>query len=131
MIAVDTSVWIAYLRRGDATLQQAMNALLDEDRVSLPAIVRLELAAGTSPRHSPRLLKLLGGVHAIETLAEDWRRAEQLALAGAQVGERFGAADLLIVASVGRLGHRLWTHDSDFARMEKLGWCRVWIPGSA
>ena len=128
MIVVDTSVWIAYLRRGDPEILVPFNRLLDDDRVVLPAIVRLELTTGTGPKYVARLNSLLDGVHGLLPEVADWRHAQALALAGAMRGERFGAADLLIAAAAARGGMPIWSHDSDFERMEKLGFCQVWRP---
>lgn len=106
-----------------------LDALLTADEVALHSAVRVELAAGTSPQQVQRLLGLLNGVHTLDATLADWQRAESMALTGASRGERFGAADLVIAATATRLGAAVWSADGDFARMERLGLCRVWRPG--
>ena len=48
MVLVDTSVWIAALRRAASSEARHLETLLDTDQVSLAAPVRIEILSGAS-----------------------------------------------------------------------------------
>ncbi len=63
MILVDTSAWIAYLRRDGSTANVAVRSALDDDRVAITDIVQLELLAGArNPRHLVELRQMVAAV---------------------------------------------------------------------
>ena len=63
MILVDTSAWVAYLRRDGSHANLAVRRWLADDEVAITDIVQLEILAGArGPRHLGLLRQLLAGV---------------------------------------------------------------------
>jgi len=121
MITVDTSVWVAALRKQDSREARHLGRLLDQDRVRLPAPVRIEILVGASRRERPRLRRLLSALPVIYPTSATWRSIDRWIDVAATAGERFGFADLLIGALAAESGAALWSLDSAFARMAAIG----------
>lgn len=120
MILVDTSVWVAALR-GRAAEAAELGRLLDEDAVLLAAPVRIEILSGASVRDRRRLRRLLSALPTVAPDESTWDRLDRWVDVAGAAGQRFGFADLLIGALGAQAGARLWSLDSDFLRMAKLG----------
>lgn len=128
MIAVDTSVWVAALRRADSPEAAVLSALLDDDAVLLPYPVRLEILSGASPRNLGRLRRSLAALPVAYPSDETWRAIEPMLERAAHAGERFGLRDVLIAALADEQGALVWSLDTDFARLERLGLARCYVP---
>jgi len=122
---VDTSVWIAWLRRGSGSVHQRLDLLLDEDRCYLPAPVRLELLSGVRTQDAARLGRLLLSVPTRFPAPSTWALTETWCALAARKGDRFGMGDLLVAAIAHEHGGRIWSLDGDFTRMARLGFIRL------
>jgi len=127
-VAVDTSVWVQYLRGRDESVRRSMHVLLDEDRVTMPVPVRIEILSGLRRGDTRRLLPVLD---AIPTFLPDdgtWETMERWAIESASRGERFGVGDLLIAALSSCNDCSIWSLDSDFHRLSDMGFVDLFEP---
>lgn len=127
MIVVDTSVWVAALRR-DGAEARTVRALLDADEVLLPVPVRTELLSGTSKRHHAQLRSALSALPLAYPTDDTWRLMDGWTDRAVAAGESFGVGDLLIGALAHEAGALVWSLDDGFGRMEKLKLVRCYEP---
>jgi predicted nucleic acid-binding protein len=118
---VDTSIWVDALRGRDRDAVARLGHLLDEERVALAAPVRLELLSGASRSTLPGLRRVLSALPLYLPGEETWRLLDAWIERAVAEGERFGVGDLLIAAIATECGGVIWSRDSDFRRMERLG----------
>ena len=123
MIVVDTSVWVAALRKGGEEAR-VLASLLDADEVLLPIPVRVELLAGASTADRPKLRRALSALPLAYPTDDTWSLIDGWIERAAASGERFGLGDLLIGAIAAESGALIWSLDKDFARMERVGLVR-------
>jgi predicted nucleic acid-binding protein len=120
-VVVDTSVWIQYLRGRDPTVKETMHRLLDEDLVTMAAPVRIELLSGVRSAGAGKLTRMLDAIPTFVPDRGTWTTMETWALRTASRGDRFGLGDLLIGALASEHSCAIWSMDTDFGRMAKLG----------
>lgn len=121
MIFVDTSVWVAALRAGDGKEAGVLVRLLDDDEVALAIPVKIEILAGASHRDRARLREALAALPVYYPSAATWKLLDTWIERAASAGEAFGFADLLIAGLVSEHEGIMWSLDSDFRRMARLG----------
>ena len=119
MIVVDTSVWIAALRR-DGREAAVLGGLLDADEVLLPVPVRTELLSGTSQRDRAALKSALSALPVAYPTDRTWRLMDDWTDGAAKKGASFGVGDLLIAAIAHEAGALVWSLDAAFERLERL-----------
>ena len=119
MIVVDTSVWIG--ARRDAALARVLDALLDADEVAMALPVRLELWAGAARRDRRTLDAAFSALAQVVPDDDTWREMAAGIERAADAGERFAFVDMLIATLATGSGALVWSLDSDFERMERLG----------
>jgi predicted nucleic acid-binding protein len=126
MIIVDSSVWIAFFRGTDRQLGERLQRLLERDQVALPIFVRFELLGGARRSEMARLRRVLSALPLRYPSEDTWITLEKWIETGVRVGQRFGIGDLVIAAVAARQDEPIWSLDSDFIRMAKFGWIRLY-----
>lgn len=119
MIVVDTSVWVAARRKAD--LRDRLNQLIDADEVGLALPVRLELLAGTPKLDRKAFGRGFGALMQVWPTDETWDRIPGWIEHAADAGQHFAITDLVIASLAADVAGLVWSLDSDFARMERLG----------
>jgi predicted nucleic acid-binding protein len=130
MILVDTSVWVDYFRGASREIIAHIHKLLDEDQAALAMPVRIELLGGSSKKDLPKLRRALSGLPVLTPGRSSWELVETWVDIAVFEGERFGVSDLLIGALATERGFQVWSLDSDFGRMQKLGFAQLYLPPS-
>jgi predicted nucleic acid-binding protein len=128
VIVVDTSVWIEALRKGDSAQAETLRRLLDADEAALAVPVRIELLGGASVAQRPALRRALSALPMLYPSDETWTQVDAWMDEAGRAGERFGFGDLLIAAMAREVHGLVWSIDSDFLRMERLGFIGLYEP---
>lgn len=128
MIVVDTSVWIASFRSADGDEARRLNDLLESDQVALAAPIRIEILSGASLFEGKRLRRVLSALPVFFPTDTTWEVMDSWVDVAKRAGDHFGVADLLIAALASEQKASVWSLDSDFPRMAKLGFIQVYQP---
>ncbi len=121
MIVVDTSVWIDANRDPDGETARTLGLLLDADEVALALPVRLELMAGVGRKDRAAFRRGLSGLPVVWPTEDTWRLIEGWVESASGAGMHFSVTDLLIGGLTLELEGLVWSFDSAFERMERLG----------
>lgn len=119
MIVIDTSVWVAALRKHGAEAR-ILSELLDADEVLLPVPVKIELLSGASKRDRAALRSALSALPIAYPTDDTWRLMERWTDAAVTSGRSFGIGDLLIAAIAHEAGALVWSLDQAFGGLERL-----------
>ena len=120
MIVVDSSVWILALRSRTSPEAITLGSLLEADEVALAVPVRTELLMGVRGADRATLANALRCVPMLYPTDETWRTIDAWTARASKAGHTFAIGDLLIGAMTSEIGGLIWSHDSDFRRMEEL-----------
>jgi predicted nucleic acid-binding protein len=126
VIVVDTSVWIAAMRRPQSPQAVILEKGLDADAVVLALPVRLELMSGVAKKHRAAFRRTLSALPLLRPSDDTFRLIERWIEPAADKGFRFGVTDLTIAALAHELDALVWSLDDDFEAMEKLGLVRLY-----
>ena len=121
MIVVDTSVWVAAHRNPQGSDAQTLRGLLDTGEVALPLPVRIEFLSRTAKKDRPKLRRALAALPLVFPTDDTWKLIESWAVRAHDAGHTFGISDMLIAAAATELAGLVWSLDTDFEAMEKLG----------
>ena len=122
MIVVDTSVWVAFLRRSDTAGARALSRLFEEKQdVATTEIVVMELLAGHAPREVSALRRFLGRLPMLPLLGlSDFADAAELYRRCRAAGETIRElSDCLIAVPAIRAGAPVLHSDADFDRLAR------------
>lgn len=128
MIVVDTSIWIASFRSASSDEARHLSDLLESDQVALAAPVRIEVLSGASLSDVKRLRRVLSALPVFFPTEATWELMDSWLDAAKRAGDHFGVADLLIAALAAEQRASVWSLDSDFPRMAKLGLIQTYQP---
>jgi predicted nucleic acid-binding protein len=128
VIVVDTSVWIASFRSASSDEARHLDVLLESDEVALAAPVRIEILSGASPSDAKRLRRVLSALPAFFPTKATWELMDSWVDIATRAGDHFGVADLLIAALAAEHTTSVWSLDSAFPRMAKLGFIQTYQP---
>ncbi|MGH7411226.1 MAG: type II toxin-antitoxin system VapC family toxin [Candidatus Methylomirabilis sp.] len=118
MIVVDSSVWIEFFHRPESPEKQAVDALIDRDRVALVGVVLAELLQGCrTPGEAEALLSNLAGLHFLETSFRSWRRTGELGSLLLRQGITIPLSDLIIAALALEHNCPVFTLDTHFRQI--------------
>ena len=121
MILVDTSVWVASLRRAGARERAELNMLLSIDEVATTDIVVAEVLQGAqSTEDFEDLMSKLDAPHFFHADRTTWLRATQLSFDLRRRGQTTALSDLLIATVALENDLEVYALDSDFARVPQL-----------
>lgn len=115
MTLIDSSAWIEYLRDGNATTADAVEALLDGEGALTEPVLMEVLAGARSGAHSEQLQLLLGRAELLPLEVEDWASAALLYQRCRANGVTIRSmVDCLIAAVAIRHGVPVLARDRDF-----------------
>jgi predicted nucleic acid-binding protein len=126
MIFVDTSVWVAAQRHPSSQEAERLRSLLDADVVEVALPVRLELLAGVARKSRRSFQRLLSALPVSYPTDGTWERLGGWVIKAADAGHRFTVTDLIIAALAYERTAHVWSLDSDFEHMEKLGFVQLY-----
>lgn len=120
MLIVDSSVWIDFFAGRELPHVQRLDAaLLSDEEIGVPDIVRLEILSGV--RENAALRKITANLNALSRLSArdaDWDEAAALYRTCRKNGTTIrSVVDCLIARLAIREGALLLAHDRDFAMM--------------
>lgn len=117
MILADTSVWVEFLRRGNAGRARELRGLILRDEVVMCGPVAAELLKGVDPSERDELWTTLVSLEWQDLGREAWRRIGEAAAALRRRGETLPLIDIAIAVAAVTSDAVVWTADSDFDRI--------------
>ena len=113
---IDTSVWILALRkRFDPEIKVYLSGLIENDRILIHPLVKVELLSGTkSHREFERLKQRLDALPEIAIDEETWEAAQKAAFKLRRKGISIPLVDTLILASAASSGCTLVHKDRHY-----------------
>ena len=119
-VLVDFSVWVSYFRTNDSPVAEAIDRLLDEDRVALCGMVELEILQGVREKEQANIQDLFQILYFIESKREDYVAAGRLLNQLRVKGITIPSSDCLIASQCLRCDFLLFTLDQDFRQIRAL-----------
>ena len=126
MIVVDTSVWVRAQRKPTGETADTLRHLLDADEVALALPVRCELWAGTAKKDRRAFIRVFSALPVLVPDEDTWAPLPDWIARAADAGERFSFTDLVIARLADDIGGLVWSLDSDFKRMARLKFVRLY-----
>jgi len=120
-VLIDTSVWIAYLRRGASeNVAEAVDSLLTRCEILVPKLVLAELIQGArSEKEIAVIQEFLEAFHVVGEGKNTWIEAGKLSFFLRKKGKNIGLADCYIAVIAKESGCPLLTLDKHFGEMQR------------
>jgi predicted nucleic acid-binding protein len=101
LFLIDTSVWILALRKNfDAEVKAFVEKLLDEDKIIINPIIKIELLTGTKTHQEFNRLKMrLDSLPEISIDQNVWEEAQKMAFEFRKKGLVLPLVDIIIISS--------------------------------
>ena len=130
LVLVDSSIWIGYLSAGMARAAHTLDHLLDEHRVAINPVIRMEVLSGAATdTQYAELADRFNGLHLLPISDAIWKRAERMKFQLQRTGHTIPLPDVLI-ASCAIVYHcellHLDKHFDAIARVAPLKISRPW-----
>jgi predicted nucleic acid-binding protein len=120
-VFVDTCIWASFFARPSSAEKQAVDVLLDHDRVAIIGPILGEVLMGfRRTDQADWVASRLRQSHFIQSLWDDWRLAAQLGRELAALGHKLPLTDLIVATVAQRLGAFVYTTDDHFDLIPKL-----------
>lgn len=113
----DTSIWVDYLRKGEAGSAWALDELLRTREVVVCDPLVAELLTGARRNDRADLWVLFQGLPRAPLERNEWRRVGDIAAALHEHGMTVALTDIEIAVSAVSADAAVWTRNSDFERI--------------
>ncbi len=123
MVLVDTSIFIAHFRGKKISEFQEM---LINDQIFLSHFVRFELIQGVRKSETKNLIRVLSGLHALESSENVYSEAERILGKAKGHGISLGIVDLLLCAQANLKRCPIYSFDSVFGALAKHRLVAIW-----
>ena len=122
-VVVDTNIWIEFFKNGqNASL---IESLLDQNMVIMPSMVKIELLSGARKNEVKILKPLFSSLREEIPKHDDWLQIETWITIARAKGKRFYTIDFLIASMAHRLKACVYSLDSAFKEMQRLGFIEI------
>jgi len=121
-ILVDTSVWLEFFRVKDSPYGEALDRLLEEERVCTANLVKAEIIPGArTPRQFRELKEYFNALPLAREPASLWEDITEAQFRLKRGGiNGISIPDLIIAVVAKANGKALFTKDSDFRRIHRV-----------
>jgi predicted nucleic acid-binding protein len=128
-VLVDSSVWIDYLRSGNSRESGILDKLIQDDRVCLFEIIRIELLSGTRSEPEYRMLEdRLAGLPWLVMPHGFWSQVARTRFRLARSGFQASIPDVSIAVMARLSGCPLLTADRPLIQIAKLLTIKLFRP---
>lgn len=127
-VLVDSSVWIAYLRKQEQTFDE-VNLLAEKKRIRLIGLVLAELYQGCKSQKEISVIRDLAEVFPrLEETAHMWEEAGMLSFKLRRQGKSPGLADCYIAVAAKKSGTLIYSFDKHFTELAKIHTISLYRP---
>lgn len=120
-VFVDTCVWASFFTKPNSPEKQAVDQLVDADRIALAGPILAEVLLGFRRKdQADWVASRLKRGHYVETTWADWRASADLGRELAAAGHRLPLSDLVIAVIARRLNASVYTIDPHFDHVRDL-----------
>ena len=127
MVLVDTSVWIAFFRKGSSLAAMKLDVLLEEGEACICGLIEAELLPGLRKEDRARVRSLMAGLPCLEIATDIWvdvAGIQERSLA--QGTGPFSIPDLILAAVALRYKVPLFSLDRHFQSIARVTGLQLW-----